>query len=43
MILLSTILVLKVTFENGQEPVLVRLYDAGKGWGIVSIEDVEED
>ena len=33
----------KVTFENGQEPVLVRLYDAGKGWGIVSIEDVEED
>ena len=33
----------KVTFENGQEPVLVRLYDVGKGWGIVSIEDVEED
>ena len=33
----------KVTFENGQEPVLVRLYEAGKGWGIVSIEDVEED
>lgn len=33
----------KVTFENGQEPVLVRLFDAGKGWGIVSIEDVEED
>ena len=33
----------KVTFENGREPVLVRLYDAGKGWGIVSIEDVEED
>ena len=33
----------KVTFEKGQEPVLVRLYDAGKGWGIVSIEDVEED
>ena len=33
----------KVTFENGHEPVLVRLYDAGKGWGIVSIEDVEED
>ena len=33
----------KVTFENGQEPVLVRLYDAGKGWGIVSIEYVEED
>lgn len=33
----------KVTFENGQEPVLVRLYDAGNGWGIVSIEDVEED
>ena len=33
----------KVTFENGQEPVLFRLYDAGKGWGIVSIEDVEED
>ena len=33
----------KVTFENGQEPVLVRLYDAGKGWGIISIEDVEED
>ena len=33
----------KVTFENGHAPVLVRLYDAGKGWGIVSIEDVEED
>lgn len=33
----------KVTFEKGQEPVLVRLYDAGKGWGIISIEDVEED
>lgn len=33
----------KVTFENGQEPVLVRLYNAGKGWGIISIEDVEED
>lgn len=33
----------KVTFENGQEPVLVRLYDAGKGWGIIIIEDVEED
>ncbi|WP_314726296.1 DUF805 domain-containing protein [uncultured Veillonella sp.] len=33
----------KVTFENGYDPVLVRLYDAGKGWGIVSIEDVEED
>ena len=33
----------KVTFEKGQEPVLVRLYNAGKGWGIVSIEDVEED
>ena len=33
----------KVTFENGHDPVLVRLYDAGKGWGIVSIEDVEED
>lgn len=32
----------KVTFENGQEPVLVRLYNAGKGWGIISIEDVEE-
>ena len=32
-----------VTFENGQEPVLVRLYNAGKGWGIISIEDVEED
>ena len=32
-----------VTFENGHEPVLVRLYDAGKGWGIISIEDVEED
>lgn len=32
-----------VTFENGHDPVLVRLYDAGKGWGIVSIEDVEED
>ena len=32
-----------VTFENGYDPVLVRLYDAGKGWGIVSIEDVEED
>ena len=33
----------KVTFENGHDPVLVRLYDADKGWGIVSIEDVEED
>ena len=33
----------KVTFENGQEPVLVRLYNAGKGWSIISIEDVEED
>ena len=33
----------KVAFENGHDPVLVRLYDAGKGWGIVSIEDVEED
>lgn len=33
----------KVTFENGHDPVLVRLYEAGKGWGIVSIEDVEED
>ena len=33
----------KVTFENGYDPVLVRLYDAGKGWGIISIEDVEED
>lgn len=33
----------KVTFEKGHDPVLVRLYDAGKGWGIVSIEDVEED
>ena len=33
----------KVTFEKGQEPVLVRLYNAGKGWGIISIEDVKED
>ena len=33
----------KVTFEKGQEPVLVRLYNTGNGWGIVSIEDVEED
>ena len=33
----------KVTFKKGQEPVLVRLYNAGKGWGIISIEDVEED
>ena len=33
----------KVTFEKGQAPVLVRLYNAGKGWGIISIEDVEED
>ena len=33
----------KVTFTNGQEPVLVRLYNAGNGWGIISIEDVEED
>ena len=32
-----------VTFENGREPVLVRLYNAGQGWGIISIEDVEED
>ena len=33
----------KVTFANGQEPVLVRLYNAGQGWGIIIIEDVEED
>ena len=33
----------KVTFKNGQEPVLVRLYNVGNGWGIISIEDVEED
>ena len=33
----------KVTFANGQEPVLVRLYNAGNGWGIILIEDVEED
>ena len=33
----------KVTFKNGQEPVLVRLYNAGKGWSIISIEDMEED
>ena len=33
----------KVTFEKGQEPVLVRLYNAGNGWGIISIEYVEED
>ena len=33
----------KVTFANGQEPVLVRLYNAGNGWGIISIEDMEED
>lgn len=33
----------KVTFANGQEPVLVRLYNAGNGWGIISIEYVEED
>ena len=33
----------KVTFEKGQEPILVRLYNAGKGWSIISIEDVEED
>ena len=33
----------KVTFEKGQEPVLVRLYNAGQGWGIISIEDMEED
>lgn len=33
----------KVTFEKGQEPILVRLYNVGKGWGIISIEDVEED
>jgi len=33
----------KVTFEKGQEPVLVRLYNTGNGWGIISIEDVEED
>ena len=32
----------KVTFANGQEPVLVRLYNAGNGWSIISIEDVEE-
>ena len=29
----------KVTFANGQEPVLVRLYNAGNGWGIISIEE----
>lgn len=33
----------KVTFEKGQEPVLVRLYNAGNGWGIIIIENVEED
>ena len=33
----------KVTFANRQEPVLVRLYNAGNGWGIISIEDMEED
>ena len=33
----------KVTFKNGQEPVLVRLYNAGNGWSIISIEDMEED
>ena len=33
----------KVTFAKGQEPVLVRLYNAGNGWGIIIIEDVEED
>ena len=33
----------KVTFANEQEPVLVRLYNAGNGWGIISIEYVEED
>ena len=33
----------KVNFANGQEPVLVRLYNAGNGWSIISIEDVEED
>ena len=33
----------KVTFEKEQEPVLVRLYNAGQGWGIISIEDLEED
>ena len=33
----------KVNFANGQEPVLVRLYNAGNGWGIISIEYVEED
>ena len=33
----------KVTFEKGQEPVLVGLYNTGNGWGIISIEDVEED
>ena len=33
----------KVTFKNGQEPVLVRLYNTGNGWSIISIEDVEED
>ena len=33
----------KVTFANGQEPVLVRLYNAGNGWSIISIEDMEED
>ena len=32
-----------VTFEDKSEPLLVRLHNEGKGWGIVAIEAMEED
>ena len=32
-----------VTFEDNLEPLLVRLHNEGKGWGIVAIEAAEED
>ena len=32
-----------ITFEDNLEPVLVRLHNEGKGWGIVAIEAAEED
>ena len=32
-----------VTFKDKSEPLLVRLYNEGKGWSIVAIEAAEED
>ena len=32
-----------VTFKDKSEPLLVRLHNEGKGWGIVAIEAAEED